>query len=231
MGLVMRDGINRLRHAKNYSGFHSTICVNLRLDRASSPAPGGSPGPIRAKWRSPTCVVIWGTNAVNTQVNVMTHAVRARKERGAKIVAIDVYMNGTMRQADLRGADPPGYRRRACLRGDALPVSRRASGLGVSRALHRCAARAGGASAHARPGMGGGASPGCDVADDRGVRAPGRRTQARLFPAGLRLRAVSATAPPTCMRRAASLRSTGAWRYEGGGAFHNNGASFTGTRP
>src|SRR5258708_6985184 len=28
MGLVMRDGINRLRHAKKYSGFHSTICVN-----------------------------------------------------------------------------------------------------------------------------------------------------------------------------------------------------------
>src|SRR5262249_39909451 len=27
-GLVMRDGINRLRHAKRYSGFHSTICVN-----------------------------------------------------------------------------------------------------------------------------------------------------------------------------------------------------------
>ena len=24
----MRDGINRLRHAKKYSGFHSTICVN-----------------------------------------------------------------------------------------------------------------------------------------------------------------------------------------------------------
>jgi anaerobic selenocysteine-containing dehydrogenase len=28
MGLVMRDGIHRLRHAKKYSGFHSTICVN-----------------------------------------------------------------------------------------------------------------------------------------------------------------------------------------------------------
>ena len=25
MGLVMRDGINRLRHAKKYSGFHSSI--------------------------------------------------------------------------------------------------------------------------------------------------------------------------------------------------------------
>ena len=36
-------------------------------------------------------VVIWGTNAVATQVNLMTHATRARKERGAKIVAIDIY--------------------------------------------------------------------------------------------------------------------------------------------
>ena len=31
----------------------------------------------------------------------MTHATRARKERGAKIVAIDIYRNGTMQQADL----------------------------------------------------------------------------------------------------------------------------------
>src|SRR4029077_6109978 len=28
MGHLMRDGINRLRHAKKYSGFFSTICVN-----------------------------------------------------------------------------------------------------------------------------------------------------------------------------------------------------------
>src|SRR6185312_14271459 len=28
MGLVQRDGIHRLRHAKKYCGFHSTICVN-----------------------------------------------------------------------------------------------------------------------------------------------------------------------------------------------------------
>ena len=53
-------------------------------------------------------VVIWGTNAVNTQVNVMTHATRARKERGAKIVAVDVYMNGTMAQADLPVLIRPG---------------------------------------------------------------------------------------------------------------------------
>ncbi len=53
-------------------------------------------------------VVIWGTNAVNTQVNVMTHAVRARKERGAKIAAVDIYMNGTMEQADLPVLVKPG---------------------------------------------------------------------------------------------------------------------------
>ena len=29
MGLVMRDGINRLRHAKKYSGMYDTICVAL----------------------------------------------------------------------------------------------------------------------------------------------------------------------------------------------------------
>src|SRR5262245_29527354 len=29
MGLVQRDGIHRLRHAKKYSGFFESICVNL----------------------------------------------------------------------------------------------------------------------------------------------------------------------------------------------------------
>jgi len=54
------------------------------------------------------CVVIWGTNAVATQVNVMAHAVRARKERGTKIVAIDISQTETMRQADLALCVRPG---------------------------------------------------------------------------------------------------------------------------
>ena len=54
------------------------------------------------------CVVIWGTNAVATQVNVMTHAMRARKERGAKVVLIDIYRNATMEQADLALCLRPG---------------------------------------------------------------------------------------------------------------------------
>jgi len=35
-----------------------------------------------------------------------------------------------------------------------------------------------------------------------------------------------ATARSTCMRRAGIAAVTGAWRHEGGGAFHNNGAIF-----
>jgi len=52
--------------------------------------------------------VIWGTNPVNTQVNVMTHAMRARKERGAKIAAIDIYNNDTVKQADVKIILRPG---------------------------------------------------------------------------------------------------------------------------
>ena len=33
MGLVMRDGINRLRHAKRYSGMYATICTTTGVDR------------------------------------------------------------------------------------------------------------------------------------------------------------------------------------------------------
>src|SRR5262249_3693680 len=107
MGLVMRDGINRLRHAKKYSGFFSTICVNPAWTGYIA-GTGRLAGPDPREMAKSDLVVIWGTNAVNTQVNVMTHAVRARKERGAKIVAVDVYMNGTMEQADLPVLIRPG---------------------------------------------------------------------------------------------------------------------------
>src|SRR6202040_4453449 len=65
-------------------------------------------GPDPREMAKSDLIVIWGTNPVNTQVNVMTHAVRARKERGAKIAAVDVYMNGTMEQADLPVLIRPG---------------------------------------------------------------------------------------------------------------------------
>jgi anaerobic selenocysteine-containing dehydrogenase len=107
MGLVMRDGMNRLRHAKRYSGFHSTICVTLSYTGYAA-GTGRVAGPDPREMAKSDLVVIWGTNPVNTQVNVMTHAIRARKERGAKIAAVDVYMNGTMEQADLPVLVRPG---------------------------------------------------------------------------------------------------------------------------
>jgi anaerobic selenocysteine-containing dehydrogenase len=107
MGLVMRDGINRLRYVKKYSGFFETICNNLAWTGYVA-GTGLCAGPDPREMARSDLVVIWGTNAVNTQVNVMTHATRARKERGAKIVAVDVYMNGTMAQADLPVLIKPG---------------------------------------------------------------------------------------------------------------------------
>lgn len=107
MGQVQRDGINRLRHAKKYSEEYGTICTALAW-------PGWIAGTGRLTGADPRemaksdLVVIWGTNAVATQVNVMTHAVRARKERGAKIAVVDVYRTPTMDQADVGLVVRPG---------------------------------------------------------------------------------------------------------------------------
>ena len=107
MGLVMRDGIERLRHAKRYARQHSSICTTLAWTGFIA-GTGKLAGPDPREMAKSDLVVIWGTNPVSTQVNVMTHAVRARKERGAKIVAIDIYRNGTMEQADLALCLKPG---------------------------------------------------------------------------------------------------------------------------
>lgn len=107
MGLVMRDGLNRLTHVKKYSRFYSTICANVaRVGYAIGT--GKIAGVDPREMALSDLVVIWGTNPVNTQVNVMTHAARARKERGAKIAAVDIYDNETMKQADIRIILRPG---------------------------------------------------------------------------------------------------------------------------
>ena len=107
MGLVMRDGIHRLRHAKKYSDMYQSICTTLAWTGWAA-GTGALRGVDPREMAEADCVVIWGTNAVNTQVNVMSHAVKARKTRGARIVAIDVYENGTVEQADLGLCLRPG---------------------------------------------------------------------------------------------------------------------------
>jgi anaerobic selenocysteine-containing dehydrogenase len=107
MGLVMRDGINRLAHVKKYSRFYGTICSTIaRVGFAAGT--GKVAGVDPREMGVSDLIVIWGTNPVNTQVNVMTHAARARKERGARIAAVDIYNNDTMKQADIKIILRPG---------------------------------------------------------------------------------------------------------------------------
>ncbi len=107
MGLVMRDGINRLRHAKNYSGEHATICVTSAWTGFLA-GTGKLAGVDPREMAESDVIVIWGTNAAATQVNVMNHALRARRRRGARIVVVDVYENATAKQADLFLCVKPG---------------------------------------------------------------------------------------------------------------------------
>ena len=107
MGLVMRDGIERLRHVKRYSRQYATICTTLAWTGFVA-GTGRLAGSDPREMAKSDLVIIWGTNAVATQVNVMTHAIRARKERGAKIVVVDIYHNDTMKQADMAVLLKPG---------------------------------------------------------------------------------------------------------------------------
>jgi anaerobic selenocysteine-containing dehydrogenase len=223
MGLVMRDGINRLRHAKKYSGFFSTICVNPAWTGYIA-GTGKIAGPDPREMAKSDLVVIWGTNAVNTQVNVMAHAVRARKERGAKIVAVDVYMNGTMEQADLPVLVRPGTDGAlACAVMHCLFRDGKADHDYLERYTDAPAELA----AHVRE-----RSPewaaritGCDVETiEAFARLVGERKRA-YFRLGY---GFSRSRNGAVNMHAASCipAVTGAWRYEGGGAFHNNSAIY-----
>ena len=107
MGQLQRDGINRLRHVMGYSGQLKTICTSL--------AYAGWNAGVGAAWGSDPrsmaesdLIVIWGCNAVATQVNVMTQVSAARKARGAKLVVVDPYRTATAEKADIHLMPRPG---------------------------------------------------------------------------------------------------------------------------
>ncbi len=223
MGLVMRDGIERLTHAKRYSRFYGTICVGIAW-------PGYVAGTGRLIGADPRemeksdCIVIWGTNAVATQVNVMTHAVRARKERGAKIVAIDIYETETMRQADLALRLRPGTD--GALACAVMHVLFR-DDLADRNYLARYTDAPAELEAHvlSRDPAWAAAITGLEVAEIEAVAALVGSTKRTFFRLGYgfsrqRNGAVN-------MHAALSIPAvTGAWAYEGGGAFHSNSGIF-----
>jgi len=223
MGLVMRDGIQRLRHVKKYSGFFSTICVNPAWTGFIA-GTGKLAGADPREMAKSDLVVIWGTNAANTQVNVMTHATRARKERGAKLAVVDVYMNSTMKQADLPVLIRPG------------------TDGALACALMHCLFRDGNADwdyldrytdapheleAHlrTRDPQWAAAITGCAAETiEAFARLIGERKRA-YFRLGY---GFSRSRNGAVNMHAASCIAAviGAWRYEGGGAFHNNAGIF-----
>ena len=107
MGLVQRDGIQRLAHAMRYSRQHSTICVSL-VDAGWNAAVGQKRGVDGREIAKSDLIVVWGGNPASTQINLMSHIAAARRERGAKLIVVDPYRTATAEIADLHLAPLPG---------------------------------------------------------------------------------------------------------------------------
>jgi anaerobic selenocysteine-containing dehydrogenase len=107
MGVVQRWGIDRLRHAFGYSRQKTTICVTP-AESGWRAGVGKLTGPDPREMAQADLIVVWGGNPVSTQVNAMTHIAKARKQRGAKLVVVDVYRTPTVEAADIGLVLRPG---------------------------------------------------------------------------------------------------------------------------
>jgi anaerobic selenocysteine-containing dehydrogenase len=223
MGLVMRDGVERLTHAKKYSRYYGDICVNIAW--AGFIAGTGKMRGVNAdEIEKADCVVIWGTNAVATQVNLMTHAIRARKDRGATIVAIDVYETETLRQADMALKVRPGSDGAlAC----AVMHALFRDGLADWDYMRRYTDDPDALAAHVKPRDPSWAAPitGLSVEEIEAFAALVGRTRRTFFRLGYgfsRQRNGAAN-----MHAALCIPAvTGAWAHEGGGALHGSSALY-----
>ena len=107
MGLVQRDGLERFRRALGTSRQHSTFCVTLS-DAGWAAGTGTKRGSDARLMHRAELVVVWGGNPVSTQVNVMHHLARARRESEAAFVVVDPYRTKTADKADLHLMLRPG---------------------------------------------------------------------------------------------------------------------------
>ncbi len=223
MGLVQRDGIHRLRHAKGYSRQYDTICTNMAWAGYIA-GTGRLTGVDPREMRRTDCLVIWGTNAVATQVNVMTHAIEARKSRGAKIVVVDVYRNETVKQADMALILRPGTD--AALACAVMHVAFR-DGYADRDYLARYTDDPAGLEAHlaTRTPEWAASITGLSVGEIEAFAALVGTTPKTFFRLGYGFtRSRNGT---TAMHAALSIPTVlGSWQREGGGAFHNNGAIY-----
>lgn len=223
MGWVQRDSIERLRHAKRYSGFFSSICTNPAWTGFTM-ATGILRGPDPREIGRSDCVVIWGTNAVSTQVNLMTHVIKARKERGARIVVIDIYDNPTMKQADIALVVKPGTD--AALACAVMHVAFR-DGYADGAYMAKYADDPAGLEAHLRTKTPewAAAITGLSVEEIEAFAKLVGTTKKTFFRLGYGFTRQRNGA--VAMHAAASVATVlGSWQHEGGGAFHSNSDIF-----
>jgi len=99
MGLLQRDCIDLFRNLLKTSRQHSTFCCTL-ADAGWLAGAGIKRGADPRSLAHSDLIVIWGGNPVHTQVNVMHHVARARREREAKLIVVDPYYTATAKKAD-----------------------------------------------------------------------------------------------------------------------------------
>jgi len=99
MGLVQRDSIQRMRNLLGSSQQHATFCVTL-ADAGYNVGVGAKRGADARLMEHSDLIVVWGGNPVSTQVNVMHHVAKARRDNGARLIVIDPYLTGTAAKAD-----------------------------------------------------------------------------------------------------------------------------------
>ena len=107
LGVIQRYGIERLSRLFGYSGMMGTICVTPAMSGWQAGV-GGQRGVDPMEIEHADLIVVWGGNPVHTNVNLMNHIQKARKQRGAKLVVVDVYRTSTMADADLGLVLRPG---------------------------------------------------------------------------------------------------------------------------
>ena len=156
-------------------------------------------GPDPREMARSDLIVMWGGNPVSTQVNVMTHIARARKERGAKLVVVDPYRTGTAAVADTHLALRPGTD--AALACAVMHVAFR-DGYADRDYLARFSDYPAGLEAHlaARSPEWAAAITGLSVDADRGLRQAVLHARSAPISASATASRARATVPRRCMR-------------------------------
>ena len=224
MGLVQRDGIHRLRHAKRYSGQFDTICTNMAWT-------GWFVGHRRhARRRSARDGEVGLHRHLGHQCGRHTGQCDDPRGQGPQGARREDRRHRHLRQrhdeaGGYRADAAAGHRRGARLRGDARRCSGTARRTATiwsatptippgSRRICRPARRNGRPRSPASPSPRSRLSP----------RWSARRSAASS--ASATASPASATAPWPCTRRCRSPAVDGHWRHEGGGAFHSNSDIF-----